>query len=229
MLQKGVAFFYQDQYPHELALHQKYAQSPVLLDLVWTHSCILADICLQLLGSGLFDTSQLPTEVVVQACLLHDIGTYACDGWEWLPGQVPTGRPYIQHMIVGAWMLMKEGFPPPIVQVAFAHKATGITAADVAKFVMPLPAQDYPVTTPLQQLVCYASKHHSKRPLFRTPEEVIASLQKYDQEKVDQFAKWYEFYGPVKLDPLHEKYDAWHSTMSVQLQQLQGNLGHLVV
>jgi len=224
-----VAHFYQDQYPLELALHQKYAQSPVLLELVWTHSCILADICQQLLASGLFDISQSPSEVVMQACLLHDIGVYLCDGFEWMPGQPVMGRPYIQHMIVGAWILMEEGYPPPVVQVAFAHKATGLNVSDVTHFAMDLPVQDYPVTTQLQQLVCYASKHHSKAPKFRTSAEIIKSLETYGQEKIDQFAAWYEYFGPVKFQPLEAKYTNWHQTMGNQIAQLRGNLGHLVV
>lgn len=224
-----MAYFYQDQYPHELALHQRYAQSPVLLELVWTHSCILADICQQLLANGLFDVTQLPHEAVMQAALLHDIGVYVCDGFEWMPGQPVMNRPYIQHMIAGAWILMKEGYPPPLVQVAYAHKATGITAHDVQHFAMELPLQDYPVTTQLQQLICYASKHHSKAPKFRQPEEIVRSLEKYGPEKVAQFGQWYESFGPVKFEPLQEKYGNWHDTMHVQIEQLQGNVGHLVV
>lgn len=222
-------YFYQDQYPQELALHQRYAQSPILLELVWSHSCILADICLQLMQSGLFETAQLPTSLVIQACLLHDTGVYLCDGFEWIPGQPSMGRPYIQHMIVGAWILLKEGYSGPIVQVAYAHKATGITEADVTKFAMQLPLQSYPVTSLLQQLVCYASKHHSKVPKFRTPAEIVQSLEKYGPEKVAQFAHWYEFFGPVKLEPLQEKYQLWHASMHTQLAPLQTDTTHLIV
>ncbi len=224
-----MAYFYQEQYPQELALHQRYAQSPILLELVWTHSCILADICQQLLNAQLFDTRSVPPALVMQACLLHDLGVYLCDGFEWIPGQPITGRPYIQHMIVGAWILFKEGYPPPVVQVAYAHKATGITAADVTKFGMQIPVQDYPVPTLIQQLICYASKHHSKAPRFRQPEEIVQSLEKYGPEKTTQFAAWYEFFGPVKMGPLEEKYGQWQSCMVSQLETLRADTSHLMV
>lgn len=224
-----MAHFYQDQYRTELALHQKYAQSPVLLDLVWTHSCVLGDICLQLLNTALFDTSQLSRELVFKACLLHDIGTYACEGWEWLPGQPAVGRPYIQHMIIGAWILMKEGYPAPIIQAAYAHKATGLTKADIAKFGMEIPSDEYLPQTLLQQLICYASKFHSKAPKFRELDEILKALERYGPEKVAQFTSWYEMFGPVQLAPLQEKYQAWDQAVGSQLQQFQIETGHLVV
>ena len=46
-----------DKYPNEFALHKKYAQSPLILDLVWTHCNIIADVALGLLKNGKFDTS----------------------------------------------------------------------------------------------------------------------------------------------------------------------------
>lgn len=215
--------FYQHEFPEEFALHQKYAPAPLLLELVWTQGCIVADIALQLVNTQTFDTATVDTHLLTQAALLHDIGVYRTGGFEWLGNMPISPMPYVQHSVVGAWILYKEGYHPAIVQAAYAHKGVGITAQDVIRLGMDLPPEDYLPNTLFHHLLCYASKHHSKAPKWRTPEEIVQSLNRYGSDKAQTFAQWYEFFGPVDLEPLKQKYSAWHQAITAQLNKLQGS------
>lgn len=214
-------FINQQLYPGEFLLHKKYAQSEMLLELVWTHSNIVAEIAVSLMDSDFFDTTELAREYVIQAALLFDIGVYLCDGYEWMPGQEPTGRPYVQHGVVGAWVLGQEGYSPEVVQVAHSHSGVGLTAADVRNFGLQLPEADYLPYTPLQLLITYASKFHSKAPKFKNRDDIMASLQRYGQEKVARFQELETQFGQPKLEKIMAKYGQWHQSFNFQIQQVQ--------
>lgn len=214
-------FINQQLYPGDFLLHKKYAKSEMLLELVWTHSNIVAEIALQLVESGKFDTTELPREFVLQAGLLFEVGAYICDGFEWMPGQEPTGRPYIQHGIMGAWILEQEGYSPQIIQAAHSHTGVGLTAADVRNFGLQLPEADYLPFTPLQLLLTYATKFHSKAPKFKTRDDIIESLKKYGPEKIHRFEELEAQFGQPDLTKIQEKYAQWHQGFQFQIQQLQ--------
>lgn len=214
-------FINQDLYPGELALHQKYAKSELLLNLVWTHSNIVSDITMSLLDSGAFDTSELPRDLVAQASLLFDIGVYACGGFETFPGQPPSDKPYVQHTIVGAWILQQEGYSPPVIQSAYVHTGVGISSQDIANYGLQLPPDEYMPRTMLQKLITYTTKFHSKAPKFKTTEMITGSLQRYGQDKVQKFLELQALFGTPNLAPIQQKYDEWHRWFSFQLTQLQ--------
>lgn len=209
------------QFPTELALHRKYAQSELLLNLVWTHSYIVMEIALQLLDSGRFPTQDIPRNALIQACLMFDVGTYLCDGFEFIPGQMPTGKPYSQHIITGAWLLHREGYPPSIVQAALTHAKVGFTEQDVQLYALPLPPADYSPHTAFLQLISYATKFHSKTPKFRTVAEITQALQHYGTEKVQTFQDWVNYFGEPQLTNLEAKHREWHLSMKYQLEQLR--------
>lgn len=221
-------FVNQDVYPGEFALHQKYAKSELLLNLVWTHSNIIAEITQSLLDSGNFDTSELPRDLVTQACLLFDIGVYACGGFEFLPGQPPSDKPYIQHTIVGAWILKQEGYSGPIVQTAYVHTGVGISSQDIANYGLQLPLDEFMPRTMLQKLITYTSKFHSKAPKFKRQEDITGALQRYGQDKVQKFHELQSIFGVPNIEPIEQKYDEWQKWFKFQLEQLQqqpsGNL-----
>lgn len=216
-------FINQTTYPGEFLLHKKYAATETILDLMWTHSNIIADVSLFLLDHYEFDKSELKREVVIQAALLHEIGTYACGGFEWIPGQPPTARPYIQHGVVGAWILQQEGYINPVVQAAFCHIGMGLTAEDVRTHGLQLPETDMFPQTTLQRFMTYASKFHSKAPKFRTSEEIKESLATFSQEKVDYFIELEKEFGIVDIAPIQEKYSAWEKSFTFRVQQLTKN------
>ncbi len=210
----------QQLYPGEFLLHRKYAQSDMLLDLIWTHSNIVADIAISIFEKNEFDKSQLVREFIIQSALLMDIGVYSCGGYEWMPSQPQSNKPYIQHTVIGAWILEQEGYAPQVVQVAHNHTGVGISAKDVRDFGLDLPEADYVPHSPLEKLIAYASKFHSKAPKFKTAEEIKNSLSHYGTEKVKTFETWMGEFGPPQLEDVTAKYEDWHRSFHFQIEQL---------
>lgn len=213
-------FLNQNVYPGEFLLHKKYAATDTVLDLIWTHSNIIVDVCLYLLDHYEFDKSELVREVVIQGALLHEIGVYACGGFEWVPGQPPSNRPYIQHGVIGAWMLQQEGYAPPVVQAAFCHIGMGLTAEDIRSHGLELPEVDMFPQTTLQRFMTYASKFHSKTPQFRNNDEIKDSLAKFSPEKVKLFEELEKTFGIPDLAPIKEKYGEWEKGFTFKVEQL---------
>jgi len=213
-------FINQNVYPGEFLLHRKYAPTETILDLIWTHSNVIVDVCLTLLDHYDFDKTELPREVVIQAALLHEIGVYACGGFEWIPSQPPSTHPYIQHGIIGGWILQQEGYANPVVQAAFCHIGMGLTAEDTRSHGLNLPEVDMFPQTPLQRFMTYSSKFHSKAPKFRTNSQIRDSLAMFSAEKVSLFDSLEKEYGVPDLLPIQEKYSAWEKTFGFKVEQL---------
>lgn len=209
----------QSLYPNEFNLHQKYAKTPQILDLVWTHCNIVAEITLQLIDQGQINQNEVPRDVTLQAALLHDIGVYLCGGFEWIPDQPPAEKPYIQHTVVGAWILQQEGYPAPIVQAAYIHTGVGLTAQDITMYGLDLPQEDFMPRTTMQKLITYAAKFHSKAPKFRTIEEITSSLAKYGEEKVNRFVEFQTQFGIPDLTGIQAKYSNWHQGFTFTINQ----------
>jgi len=216
-------FVNQEIYPGEFLLHKKYAQSELLLDLVWTHCNIITEIALSLLDSGHFDINETPRDITTQAALLHDIGVYQCGGFEWMPNQPPSEKPYIQHTVVGAWILQQEGYSPPVIQSAYVHTGVGLTGQDISMYQLNLPPDDYVLRTMLQKLITYASKFHSKTPKFRTAADISASLEKYGPEKVNTFIQFQQLFGEPDIEPIQKRYQDWHKAFEYQLSQVSNS------
>lgn len=213
-------FVNQDVYLTEFNLHKKYAVSEAILDLVWTHSNIIADVAIHLHQKNNLDLSIYNLGVVVQAALMHDIGVYACDGYEWLIDQPPFNRPYIQHSLVGSIMLQQEGFSLEVATCALVHSGVGLTTPDIKKFGLQLPEGNYVPTTPIQRLISYSTKFHSKAPAFKSVEEIRAALGKYGKEKQRVFDDLVREYGTPDLDPIKLKYADWQNAFVARSNQM---------
>jgi uncharacterized protein len=224
-------FLGRDQHLFEFNLHLKYAPSELLLDLVWTHCLITSEIVEDLINQQKFDVSQLNPGIAIQAALLHDIGVYQCDGFDWLTEEIPTGKPYIQHTLVGAWILQQEGLHKEVVESAHRHSGVGISNEDIKKYGLNLPEGDYFPQTIIEQLVTYAAKFHSKSPKFKTVEEIEQDLMRFGEDKVQFFRELKEFFGEPNLDQIIPKYQAWHQGFQQNTNklgnQVAGNLGKL--
>jgi uncharacterized protein len=217
-------FINQDAYLTEFNVHKKYATSELILDLVWTHCNIVADICLSLIQKNNLSNTIYHPGVVVQAALLHDIGVYICDGYEWLTNQPPFNKPYVQHTLAGAWILKQEGFSADVIQAAHVHAGVGITIDDIKQFGLQLPQGDYVPTTPVQRLVTYAAKFHSKAPKFKKTDEIRESLKKYGAEKIKVFDQYISEYGSPELNEIIRKYETWHQGFEYETSQLSNLL-----
>lgn len=213
-------FINQELYPGEFLLHKKYAQSEMLLDLVWTHSNIMVDIALHILDKHDFNKNDLTREFVIQAGLLMEIGVYLCGGYEWMPGQPPSDKPYVQHGVIGAWILQQEGYSPQVIQVAHSHSGVGVTAEDVRNFGLDLPEADYVPRSQLQKLMSYSAKFHSKAPKFKTIEDIKQSLMKFGQPKIERFDELMSEFGEPDLTEIRAKYESWHKGFIYQRDQM---------
>ena len=120
------------------------------------------------------------------AALLHDIGIFLTDA----PGIFCHGpEPYIRHGILGAALLREQGAPEWAARVAERHTGAGITAEDIVAQGLPLPVADIVPETELEKLVCYADKFFSKSGDMKekTPEHILASIQKHFPESLPRF------------------------------------------
>lgn len=212
-------FVVSDKYPLEFSLHQKYATSQLLLDLVWTHSVIISEIADQLMAN-LQGKVQFDKPLVTQACLMHDIGVYACNGFDWLPDQDKSDKEYIHHSLASAWILMNENFHPEVIMCGLTHTGVGISANDINKYGLKLPPDNYSPQSLIQQLVSYSAKFHSKSPGFKSIDQISEHLTKYGPEKLDVFNSWVKFFGIPILDDLKSKYETWHRNTTQEFKNL---------
>ena len=184
------------------ALHKKYAPSNDTYALVFTHCQIVCDIAVQLI-----ETNDLPVDVdfIKTGALLHDIGAYPLIGAD---GILHKGTSYVRHGVEGEKILMQEGFPVELQRIASHHTGVGISKADVIKFEIPIPAEDYFAETDEELLITYADKFHSKTtpPCFNSYEWFRNDVKRYGEEKVEVFEQMSKKFGIPDLAPFVARY-----------------------
>ena len=134
-------------------------------------------------------------KLIENAAMLHDIGIMETDS----PGLGCRGKhPYICHGILGREMLEKIGMSEYGL-ICERHVGVGISAEDVSRFNLPLPAREmFPVTIE-EQIICYADKFFSKNGNGRKAEEktvsrIVSDLKRYGPDKVKRFQSWVEMF-----------------------------------
>jgi uncharacterized protein len=133
-------------------------------------------------------------------CLVHDIGVY-----ELRSVQTNTGGG-IEHGILGAEILMNEGFGPEIAQFALNHIGSGLTKNEIIERGFPIPPADYLPQNDEQKLVAYADKFHTKKPTFVDFEKARAKMAGYGPEDLARFDEMASQFGQPDLKPIAEKY-----------------------
>ncbi len=132
-------------------------------------------------------------EFVFQAAMLHDIGI----GWTRCPELGCTGRlPYVCHGVEGRAILDRLGLDRHGL-VCERHVGMGISAEQVARHALPLPAREMLPLTVEERLICYADKFFSKSDDGRhekSIDEIIAGLGRYEAEYVDRFLALHRFF-----------------------------------
>lgn len=106
-------------------LHEKYAPSQKVLDLVLTHCTIVNEIA-QWCAGNISDAVDI--EVLRNACLLHDVGTYILFDDSAI---VSNSRMYPQHAILGAKILQDEGLDEAVWQAVETHVLMGLSKAEL--------------------------------------------------------------------------------------------------
>ena len=135
-------------------------------------------------------------DFIEQAAMLHDVGIFLTA----TPQLGCTGtQPYIRHGVLGYDLMIGAG-RSRLARVCERHVGVGISAADVLRFNLPLPERDMVPISIEEQIICYADKFFSKNGngTLKTQEknidQIMRSLQKYGQDKVDRFQKWVEMF-----------------------------------
>ena len=136
-------------------------------------------------------------DFIEKAAMLHDVGIFLTA----TPQLGCTGtQPYIRHGVLGYDVLIEAGWPQ-LALVCERHVGVGISADDVHRFNLPLPARDMVPISIEEQIICYADKFYSKNGNGgrnadeKSVAEISGSLKKYGQDKVRRFQKWVEIFG----------------------------------
>ena len=131
--------------------------------------------------------------------LLHDIGILRCHA----PGILCTGtEPYLAHGILGAQMLRDYGSAHGVNLERYArlcerHTGSGLTAEEIWKENLPIPARDYLPETETEKLICLADKFFSKSGDLRekTLPEIRKSMEKFGEAPRKRFDALCELFG----------------------------------
>lgn len=138
--------------------------------------------------------------LIEEASMLHDIGIFKTNA----PAIGCVGQePYISHTVIGADILASEGLPKHA-RVAENHIGVGgISAEEVVKGELPLPARDMLCQTLEEQIISYADLYYSKNPdrLFvrKRKEKVRKGIAKYGERQQRLFSKLDAMLDPHNL------------------------------
>jgi uncharacterized protein len=132
---------------------------------------------------------------IEQAAMLHDIGMIRTN----TPALGCYGRhPYVCHGILGREMLAELGFHDHAM-VCERHVGTGLTAIEIEKQELPLPARDMVPVTIEEKIIAYADKFFSKHPDRQEGEmpfaDVVRDLERYGRRQVETFLSWAKMFG----------------------------------
>lgn len=179
-------------FDYQTIIDTKYPAGTPLRDIYMRHCRSVADKAL-----SIADARSLPLDrdEIEAAAMLHDIGICLTDA----PGIHCHGtEPYLAHGVLGAKMLREAGAPEIFARVAERHTGAGITADDIERNNLPMPAgRDLLPETLLEKLICYADKFYSKsgdmkeKPL----ERVRASIAKFGTPSAERFEQLHKLFS----------------------------------
>ena len=167
-----------------------YPEETPLRRLLLKHSAQVRDRALAILAQA---APELDSRLVAAGAMLHDIGILHCRA----PKILCVGtEPYIAHGVIGARMLREYARTHGVELEAYAricerHTGSGLTAEEVRRESLPIPARDYLPETPEEKLICLADKFFSKsgdlreKPLERIRHSMLkfgpAPLARFDE------------------------------------------------
>ena len=132
---------------------------------------------------------------IEEAAMLHDIGIFKTDA----PQLGCFGTlPYVCHGYLGREILEKAGLPRHAL-VCDRHMGTGISAEEILKSGLPIPARNMIPVSIEEQVICYADKFFSKnRDLIvkrNSEKEIIRTLESYGNGSDEKFRSWMNVFG----------------------------------
>ncbi len=188
-------------------LHQKYSHGVYqgqILDLVWTHSCIVKEISLQI-ANNLVDKYCLDIDfnLLTAGALIHDLGFYSCfdDNFKEL-------NKYFLHGELGYQIILKEKLQKNLARFCSIHIGIGVFP-------------NIPITTE-EEIVTYADCFHSKgHPNFSTYSEIEDEVTKYSQDNLVILKRFQDKYNLPDLSKLEIKYRSWHQQVNQWLDSIE--------
>lgn len=202
-------------------LHQKYSHgeySKEVLDLVWTHSCIVKEIAL-IISSNLKQNCGIEADnkLITIGALVHDIGVYNC-----FDDKFQSTVPYITHGLIGYKLLRDQKIKENIARFSLCHTTTGLTWQTIASQNIPLPVRDYIPITLEEEIVSYADAFHSKgRPRILSYEEASVNYAKFESPAVFMLDRFSKKFGVPCLESLKLKYEPWHQQITAWMQSVR--------
>ncbi len=188
------------------ALHKRYAgfAKADLFDLVFEHCQIVAEIALQCAETV---DEPVDRDVLQAAALLHDIGAYPFFDDK---GQTDGYGFYPLHAVLGARLIVDEGFDIRIAQAVENHLLLGLSKQEIesdTSRVWPLPHHDYVPNSIEGEIICYADRFHSKAPVFNGYENFLKRLQFDMPEQAAKFEADAKRFGIPDIAALAQKYN----------------------
>lgn len=184
-------------------LHRKYAPNDKVYKLVYGHCQIVNEIA-QWCAGNITDKAQIDTDLLQEAALLHDIGTYILFDEE---GKIPRGRLYPLHAILSAKIIADEGVDAQVAQLVETHILLGLSKQEILDKPWPLPARDYIPQSVEGELLCYADRFHSKKPVFNAYGGFLDRLKQELPAQASKFEVWSQRFGIPDVDALAKKYN----------------------
>ena len=172
-------------------IQPRYYDNPLLLDTLWTHSRMVADMALECIARRGIDVD---ADFVERAALLHDIGIVMTDA----PSIHCHGPlPYICHGVAGGEMMRGEGLEA-YARVCERHTGAGLTAGDIRRQHLPLPPQAFLPETIAEKLVCYADKFYSKSGDLcrrKSIDKVRSQMERHGDDTLARFDAMHLLFG----------------------------------
>lgn len=141
------------------------------------------------------------TDFVYQAAMLHDIGIGATRS----PKLGCTGTlPYLCHGIEGRAILDRLGFSEHAL-VCERHVGVGISAEQIVRQMLPLPARDMLPLSIEERLICYADKFFSKTDNGqheKAVDEIVDGLRRFGKSHVTRFQALHRMFTDSPDPPL---------------------------
>ena len=168
-----------------------YQKGSPLYELLVTHSKLVASLAVDIAEKH--PSWEIDKTFLYEAAMLHDIGIYLTDA----PSIGCHGpHPYIQHGVIGAEILRKEGLDMHAL-VCERHTGVGLTLQEIVSRDLPLPAREMVPVSLEEQIICYADCFYSKSgdpEEKRSVERIIASLAKRSEDQVRKFRAWHTLF-----------------------------------
>jgi uncharacterized protein len=182
-------------YPAKL-IRKYYSADPLAWQILLDHSRLVTRKALKI---GRYLQAQgvaVDLKFIAEAAMLHDIGMILTDTPEL--GCHGQGS-YLQHGIRGKEILEEEGLPKHA-RVCERHIGVGLTADEILRQHLSLPARDMQPETLEEQIICYADLFYSKGGKTPNPEKTFTGigekLKKYGKNKVEVFEHWQKKFEP---------------------------------